>query len=95
MIPPKKEYIPAAKKPDRPFRKPNFPPRNDPNTVARQFLAALVNQRIFIAAPGEPHLSGILRRFDDYSLLIGDEGGGHDMLIFKGPGMKIGPSLPL
>jgi hypothetical protein len=96
MNPPNKtSYIPDKKPQRPPFRKPTFQPRNDPNVVARQFLAALINQRIFISAPGEPHLSGILKRFDDYSLLLGDEAGGHDMLIFKGPGMKIGPSIPL
>ena len=64
----------------------------DPNVVARKYLAALVGKKVTVAIiPHEWTVAGILRRFDNYCLVIGltDH---EDVIVFKGPGVVVGPA---
>jgi hypothetical protein len=62
----------------------------DPNVVARKYLAALVGKRVAVRINKEWTVTGTLRRFDNYSLVIGfsDQ---EDVIVFKGPGVMVGP----
>lgn len=66
----------------------------DPNVVGRKFLAKLVGKVVAVAFPdGEDPLRGVLRSFDNYSLLI--EADGAELLILKGPGIVVAENRAL
>jgi hypothetical protein len=66
----------------------------DPNVVARKYLAALIGKRVGVRISETCLVTGILRRFDNYCLVIG-VAGQEDSIVFKGPGMVVVPDSEL
>lgn len=62
----------------------------DPNVAGRKFLAALIGKMITVRISQEWSVTGTLKRFDNYSLVIGlhDQ---EDVIVFKGPGIVVRP----
>jgi len=66
----------------------------DPNYVARKFLAALIGQRVRVSLMGsQEEFVGLLRQFDNYSLVISTPD--NESLVLKGPGIVIHRSSEL
>lgn len=61
---------------------------HDPNLVSKRFLADLVGKRVTIRISEEWSLTGTLRRFDNYCLIVSipDQ---EDVMVLKGPGVVI------